>query len=543
VTGKQVLRAGVAAAVLAVLAGALPSPASAASYTVQSCREADGTPLSARAWIPAGNAGSRSDTCLAGGSLSVALGTDPDDTAPGAISGYRFDLPVGITISSYTAWIAAETGALPSSQARYVAGLGQGDELAIPTVLDGCYTNAPTCSEGTFSDPLDPNNRVTLEVLLGGLGFMAACASSTDACVPDVADPPARAALFRIAIELDDSLVPDVGAVRGTIADGAPISGIRSVVADVNDDGSGVLRTELLVDDVVVEQQDGTGTCKPPFTVADPCPRSDRATFVLDTAALPEGPHTVAVRAYDAAMNVAESAPLGFDVDHPAPPPPVVITPPPVVITPPPAPTPEPAAVRLDAPKRVRLPSSERVMGTVAGRDGARRAGVPVRFEKRPFGADEDDWRSMRSTAVTDARGRFRVPVPRESAQVRASVSSEAFSATPAIVRFVRPLRARIKASDRRLRNGQRLTLRGRLRNAGGAGDERTVLIQSRIRGTWRSVDSVETGRRGRIVWRYRFTNTRQTARYRFRFVVPREKGLPWKKLVTKQVSVVVRAA
>jgi hypothetical protein len=85
--------------------------------------------------------------------------------------------------------------------------------------------------------------------------------------------------------------------------------------------------------------------------------------------------------------------------------------------------------------------------------------------------------------------------------------------------------------------------LRGRLRNAGGAADGRTVLIQSRIRGTWRAVDSVETGKGGRIAWRYRFTNTRQTARYRFRFVVPPEKRLPWEKLVTKQVSVVVRAA
>jgi hypothetical protein len=534
VTGGRALRVAVLAVALASLAAVLPSPAAAAPYTVWSCRDATGAPLPTRAWIPAGNAGSRSDTCLAGGSLSASLGTG--DTAPGAVSGFRLDIPPGVTISGYTAWLAAETAVTPASPSLYLAGLAQGDELAVPTMIDGCFEAEAMCSFGTFGEPLHPSNEASNPVLLGGLALMAVCSSTTDACEPlPGADPPARTALFRIAMEFDDPAAPAVGPLGGTIAAGVPVSGVRTVVADVSDDGSGVSRTELLVDGSVVDRNDGLGPCTQPFTVADPCPHSNRATLVLDTAALPEGPHTVAVRAYDAAMNVAESAPLGFDVDHPAPPPPVVVTPPP-------APTP-PADVRLSVPERVRLPTSESVTGAVVGADGAPRPDVPVRFQKRPFGGGEDDWRSMRATAVTDARGRFRVPVPSASAQVRATVPSTAFSATPAIVGFVRPLRAGISASDRRLRNGQRLTLRGRLRNAGGAGDERTVLIQSRIRGTWRSVDSVETGRRGRIVWRYRFTNTRQSARYRFRFVVPREKRLPWKKLVTKQVSVVVRAA
>jgi hypothetical protein len=276
--------------------------------------------------------------------------------------------------------------------------------------------------------------------------------------------------------------------------------------------------------------QEQPGACEPPFTVADPCPRGLRAAFALDTAALPEGAHTLVVRAVDAAGNAADSAPRGIVVAHPAPPPPVEI------VRDPPA----PVTVRLRVPDRVRLPASGAVTGTALGDDGSPRAGVVLRFEQRPFGADDRDWRPMRATATTDAAGSFRIPVPGVSAQVRTLVPGAA-QITPLITGFVQPLRATIRASRKGLRNGDRLTLRGRLRNAGGAADGRTVLIQSRVQGRWRSVDSVETDRRGGIRWDYRFTKTRRTARYRFRFVVPAAKRLPWKRLTTGQVQVVVR--
>jgi hypothetical protein len=514
--------------VLVALVGAVQAaPAAAAPYTVWSCRDAQGAPLSTAAWIPAGNAGTRADSCGAGGALSVALGAA--DVAPGAISGYRFDRPAGVTITRYTAWLAAETAADPPSQARYVAGLGQGDELSVPTVLDGCSNNAPTCSSGTFAEPLDPANEHSLSVLLGGLAFMAACASATDACVP-AGDPPARAALFRSAVELDDPSAPVVDRLAGTAATAAPISGTRTIVAGVRDEGSGVRRTELLLDGAVVERQDGGGRCAAPYAVADPCPRNERATFVLDLTRLREGRHSVAVRAYDAAMNSVAGAPIAITVDHPAP-------------APPPDATPAPAALRLRVPDRVRLPTSRPVIGTVTAADGTPRANVRVSFEQRPFGGTEDEWRAMRATAISDAAGRFQMPRPAASAQIRALVSSPAFAATPAITGFVGRLNARISAADRTLRNGQRLTLRGRLRNAGGAAAGRTVLIQSRVRGRWRTVDSVESAAGGRIMWRYRFTSTDRTARYRFRFVVPRTRGLPWKRLTTRQVGVLVRAA
>ena len=198
-----------------------------------------------------------------------------------------------------------------------------------------------------------------------------------------------------------------------------------------------------------------------------------------------------------------------------------------------------PAELRVTAPRRVGLPTRDAVTGTVTTAAGVPRGAIRLRFEQRPLDGDDDDWRPLGATAITDGAGRFRVPAPAASADVRALVGPE-FTAAPAVTEFVRPLKATISAPPKRLRNGQRLTLRGRLQHAGDAGDGRTVLVQSWVDGAWRSVDSIETGTNGRITWRYHFTRTQQTARYRFRFVVPRAKGLPWTRTISRQVSVVV---
>jgi hypothetical protein len=513
----------VRAVLLATLVGCVLAPsATAAPYTVWSCRDAGGAPLSTAAWSPGGNAGSRTDTCDSGGSLGVQL--DSADNEHDAISGYRFDLPRGVTIVRYTAWLAAATAAAPGSPAQYVAGLGEGDELAPPTVVDGCA--ASPCSRGTFSDPLADENEVMRPGPLDGLALVAACEGPGDDCAATA--PPARAALFRSAVELDDPDAPAVGALRGTLTAAGAASGTRTVVADLSDAGSGVRRAELEVDGRVVDAQDQPGTCAQPYTVADPCPGGVRATFALDTATLAQGDHTVAVRAVDAAGNAARSAARRVSVAHPAPPPPVI------VVQEPPA----PVTLRLAMPRRVRLPVSRTVAGT-ATTDGAPLAGLRLRFQRRPFGGNDDDWRDMRTTAVTDAAGRFELPVPDGSAQVRA-IAPSMLAAAPAVTDFVRPLAATIRPSRRTLSNGDRLTLLGRLRHAGEASDGRTVLIQSRVDGRWRTVDSTETAARGQIRWRYRFTRTRRTARYRFRFVVPRAKRLPWGRVVTRQVSVLV---
>lgn len=534
---------GVLAVGAVVLAAAAPAPAS--TYQVESCRDADDNPLSTAAWIPAGDPARRWDTCAVGGALTVIA--KPSDTTPAvAISGYRFDVPRGVTLVEYEAWLAAEAHN-GTGDASYMAGLGQGDELAVPTTLNGCYTNAPDCAEGDFGEPLSPLNETGVwPVVFGGLGLMTACASQFgDPCVAG-ANPPARTKLFRSVVTLDDPSHPAIGSLGGTLLAGGPVSGVRTLTATVTDEGSGVARVDLLVDGLTVQVRDVGGTCVQPYVVADPCADVVPATFAIDTSHLAEGAHTVALRAQDAAGNATESAPVDVTVVHPPPAPPSVVVvpgpappaPPPVVIVEEPSieeDPPDPPAVELRAPDLVEVPTRRPVIGRVVASDGTPRAGVALRFERRPFGSRR--WRPWRDGTASGPDGSFRVPAPHQSWEVR--VVPDGVRAEPISISFVRPLDATIAASDERLRNGDELTLGGRVRHAGGT-DDLTVLVQSFVRGRWRTVDSVESGEHGRIRWSYRFTNTSRTARYRFRFVVRSGPGLPWERTVSDVVSVVV---
>ncbi len=545
--------------VLCAAALAATAPADAAgTYTVWSCRDADGDPLPATAWRPGGTAGTRSDTCMApgGGSLAVTLSSA---TAAQGASAFRFDVPAGVQLQSYEVWMAARTASFPLNPQEFRAGIGQYPEFGVPTIDVGCPLAVASCTAGTFTDLLDDaNHRGPTAVTEPVLALAALCPPGDQACVPDIgADAGARAELYRSKVTVLDPTTPTVGPIGGTVGDGPVISGTRSVHADVTDAGSGVRLVELLVDGDVVDAYGPGGGCTPPYTVADPCPRTLRASFVLNTAALTVGEHAITLRVTDAADNAATSSPLDVWVvrsggfggvvyvpvpSAPAPAPAASPAPPP-----PARPTdsrdeePPPATrVTLSAPKTVELPASRRATGTVRAANGAPKGGVRLSFQQRPLGGGEDDWRPFGPDVTTNAAGRFDLPVVRRTLEVRVRLAGEAFVASPAIVRFVEDLDATIDAPAPRLRNGDRLTLRGRFRNAGGALDERPVLIQAVVRGRWTTVDSVEADGDGRVVWRYRFEHTRTTARYRFRFVLPKQRGLPWTRTVTDVVTVLV---
>jgi hypothetical protein len=175
-------------------------------------------------------------------------------------------------------------------------------------------------------------------------------------------------------------------------------------------------------------------------------------------------------------------------------------------------------------------------------RGTASRGGVRLAFERRAFGADEDDWQPA-GTTTTAADGSFRFPAVRQSGQVRVRPAPASVGGRALVVSVVGPLQASLHSSASRLRNGDWVTLRGRVRGDGGAWTDREVLVQAIVRGHWRTIDSTEVSDHGRVVWRYRFAHTRSTADYRFRLRLPAVRALPWKTVTTRPVSVLVRGA
>ncbi|HEY8584933.1 MAG TPA: hypothetical protein VIL49_18380, partial [Capillimicrobium sp.] len=540
---RRALALPVALLAFAALAAGAPV-ASAAEYTVHSCRAPDSTPLPADAWRPGGNAGARSDTCLTGGTLSAWLG--PADAWGTAVSGFRFALPAGLQIVRYRVFLDAQTSSttVPGS---YRAGVGQFGELSPAIVDHGCAAPSASCAIAA------PGGFYIGDTMTWPqLAVLAICPEGAT-CDPS-GPTPARVDLYRSEVDLDDGSTPTVGAIGGTVAAGATVRGTRSVRAPLTDAGAGVRRAELLVDGAPVADQVPGGRCAEPYTLAAPCPAAMEAAIDLDTTTLADGPHTVAIRVTDAAGNDATSAALPIVVDN-TPTPPVLVPMPvevPVPVPGPPAPPvplpqlpvpseqeppPPPARLALTAPGRVE-PSRERpVRGRLATAAGAAKPGVRVTFERRPIGGDDDEWRPF-GQATSDADGRFAVPDPKTSGEVRIVVDDASFSAPATVVRFVEPLETSIEPSAERLRADEDLVLRGRFEHAGGALDEQPILVQAIVRGRWRTVDSVEADAQGRVEWAYAFTNTTRTALYRFRFVLPAAKRLPWKRLATDAVEV-----
>jgi hypothetical protein len=218
-----------------------------------------------------------------------------------------------------------------------------------------------------------------------------------------------------------------------------------------------------------------------------------------------------------------------------------VIVPDPPSTAPVPPDPPEPIAITLHAAAtKTRLPARAALRGRATAADGSPQAGVQLTFERRAFGGDEDDW-TPAGTTTTAGDGSFRFPVVRRSGQIRVQPSSPSVAGRALVVGFVAPVGLSLRSSGHTLSNGDRLTLRGRVRRDGGAYQGRDVLVQAIVRGAWRTVDTAEVGDGGRVTWTYRFAHTQRTADYRFRLCLPTARALPWKAVTSRPVDVLVR--
>jgi hypothetical protein len=546
-----VRRALILAALAATAAAALPSAAAAApgDFSVWSCRDALGNPADSSAWVPYGtvtNPATRTDTCASGGYLQVQM-PDPTDRPPGGTTGFKYTFPAGLTPVSYRIEMAGATSSPPDGT-LFAIGLTVGGDPATDHITDGCQDDSATfCTFGSMTGAFDqPGNSHSGALAPGdGLAFSALCIASSD-CIPDSVLNEGR--LYRSEVTFSDTVAPTVGAAGGSATESGTLAGHKRLTLGLHDVGSGVHQAQLLVDGVVIDTVVGGGDCAAPYTTPIPCPGDWSVTFDLDTTALADGAHSVVVRAADAAGNTTDGAPLAIDVSNPVAAPSVVVVPGPtktVTVPAPPSETPPaPPAVQPPAPvppvtlsaskRRVSLKRADTLRGT------ANRGGVQLTFERRPFGGDEDDW-TPAGTTRTAGDGTFRFPVVRQSGQIRVQPTDPAVGGRALIVNVVARLKAKLRRSASHLRNGDTVTLRGRIRGDGGAWSDREVLIQAIVRGHWRTIDTAEVSDRGRVTWRYRFEHTSRTADYRFRLRLPNVRALPWKAVTTKAVSVLVK--
>jgi hypothetical protein len=346
-----------------------------------------------------------------------------------------------------------------------------------------------------------------------------------------------RAAEIRGAeVTLHESILPSITIAGGTLTSGGPQTGIRSVGYDATDTESGVAKVEILLDDSVVSVRDfSADPARCPHTNWNACQERLVEEVAVDTHAVPDGTHTLGVRATDAAGNstVARQGPVTISNASPSP-----------------AGGSSPAGGQADGstaagpPTGIRLThvNSKRTFvtsrliryGSRATLRGVLRdpvgdpipnAAVDVLLQ-----TERKNSRLRKVTSrTTDANGRFEYKTnPGPSRLVRFGYGRNSAISTYS---FTHDVKVKTRAgvtlhvSRSRLRNGQSVRFRGTIR---GNKQRKVLEVQVRKPGGWDTIASVRSDSKGRWSWHYRFKRTFEPMRYAFRARVRTESGFPF---------------
>jgi hypothetical protein len=270
----------------------VPSPARAGTYAVDYCGatgEADG-------FVAGATRPGRTEISCGPGPSPLMLAELPDQAwGEGSTMAFTFTAPDGTSIVEWRPRMSYTVFKHPGINERFVLNLG-----AIPagTFPVACIdTSCGTTINGAYPT-YDGARQVEARVT----------------CVNEVSESnlcKGSATLIDTGgqILLKDPYSPSIrAAVTGTIPDATTpqqaLRGSASIGALVEDVGSGVARTELLIDGQVAASV-GNGCTPQPTSRRVPCPLAQNATITWNSATVSDGGHTAALVAVDASGNRA----------------------------------------------------------------------------------------------------------------------------------------------------------------------------------------------------------------------------------------------
>lgn len=325
-------RGGLIIGALALLAGLLPTSASAAtgSYEVSACNYAPEAVNNSWVWsttdssqpshyaehanCPYRLGGTGGTTDQEGGlSTTDALGLT-SGAPPGTSAGWTFTAPAGTTIAAinYERYLGHENDTSnswsPALRAEGTIVPGETCTVTLPNV--GCLTGGPPGEGGTPS--------VITGLSAHQLTFGVVCqVASSETCVTGATEHSVWAAMYGATVTLSDPTPPTLSTPTGTLwgpgEAGSFHKGTENVATTAQDVGGGVQSIVLSADGHPFE----TYSAPCDFTFAQPCPLSTGTqTLTLPTTELTDGTHTLTLIATDAAGNQSTVASEQITVDN-----------------------------------------------------------------------------------------------------------------------------------------------------------------------------------------------------------------------------------
>jgi hypothetical protein len=178
------------------------------------------------------------------------------------------------------------------------------------------------------------------------------------------------------------------------------------------------------------------------------------------------------------------------------------------------------------------------IIGQLSGRGGTPIGGATIAVT-----AVSGRTSAAQRPVVTGSDGAFRAVIPAGTSRTihfayRAFADDAVDADTADLEIGVRAV-AHLKASPRKLHNGQAVSFRGRVEGA-PPGSRKVVEMQVWQDRRWLTFATTRL-RNGRFGYRYRFTRTSRTTRYVFRTVVRTDAGWPYETGSSNRVSVAVR--
>jgi hypothetical protein len=534
-----------------VLAGVLSiQPARAGTMLVYSCHTPSGRTMGTDGWtLSADNAVPRpgvGSTCADGPTGTMRLEVE---RAGAHVDGsqevsWTFRPADSTTVSEFRAWVCGRALS-PSAIARlwWQAPVGAQQSIIAyrsPETSDtmGCQGGAPWWSTNT--NLVRASNLVTPWLMMTA-GCAGICESE-----PKLA---ATMELGAFVAFVADPWSPTAGSLTGPLVSNRVHTGIETINLSVTDRGVGVFRVIAEVRPhhegpwlQFAETMLGDDSCRPvgetaylyEFASPQPCPTAlSDASLAMDNTRLGVGSHDFRIAMEDAAGNrtVAwQSQSYEIAANTLA----------------------RPANLRITAPKTRRQRSAKafQLRGSLVDAESNPIGGVSVLVESRgylpksdlPFGG----WEPV-GTAVTDARGVYRVLIPRgpsRTIRVTYDASSTGGSSAVALADVVIPAQVNARARHTRVRNGKSAVFEGRV---GGPVPEGGVLVslEAREPGRWVPVATtrrrVRTSARGTFALRYRFRRTFRPTTYRFRVVTDEDSAFAYTRGASRTLKVRVR--